>query len=104
MQMPSSGPEGVSSIIVQGGEQYGLDQPSAEMDLLRHEIDISIDQKLKGVEKRLQVSTALAALKPQLLAALDVRFQGFDSRLQVCTPVCLVKPCSSSCHYGCCIA
>ncbi|KAL3155709.1 hypothetical protein ABBQ32_012731 [Trebouxia sp. C0010 RCD-2024] len=81
-QMPGSGPEGVSSILLQGGEQYRLSEPSAEMDLLRHEIDVSIDQKLKGVEKRLQVSTALAALKPQLLAALDVRFQGFDTRLQ----------------------
>ncbi|KAL3146078.1 hypothetical protein ABBQ38_015427 [Trebouxia sp. C0009 RCD-2024] len=81
-QMPGSGQEGVSNIIVQGGEQYGLNEASAEMDLLRHEIDVSIDQKLKGVEKRLQVSTALAALKPQLLAALDVRFQGFDTRLQ----------------------
>ncbi|KAL3135431.1 hypothetical protein ABBQ32_007613 [Trebouxia sp. C0010 RCD-2024] len=52
--MPGSGPEGVSSILVQGGEQYRLSEPSAEMDLLRHEIDVSIDQKLKGVEKRLQ--------------------------------------------------
>ena len=86
--MSGSGTEGVSSIIVQGAEQYGLEDPRAEIDLLRHEIDISIDQKLKGVEKRLQVSTALAALKPQLLAGLDARFQGFDSRLQVCTMPC----------------
>lgn len=80
--MSGPGAEGMNSIIPQGGEQYGL-EPRAEMDLLRHEIDISIDQKLKGVEKRLQVSTALATLKPQLLAGLDARFQGFDSRLQV---------------------
>lgn len=92
LQMPGAGPEGMSSIIVQGGEQYALNEPSAEMDLLRHEIDISIDQKLKGVEKRLQVSNAIAELKPQLLAALDVRFLGFDARLQVCTlSVCLIR-------------
>lgn len=71
LQMSGSGAEGVSSITVQGGEQYGVEDPRPEMDLLRHEINISIDQKLKGVEKRLQVSTALAALKPQLLADLD---------------------------------
>ena len=94
--MPGAGPEGMSSIIVQGGEQYGLEDPRAEMDLLRHEIDISIDQKLKGVEKRLQVSTALAALKPQLLADLHARFQGFDSRLQVCTTL-FVCPCMHAC-------
>ena len=81
--MQMSGAEGVSGIIVQGGESYGLDDPRAEMDLLRHEIDISIDQKLKGVEKRLQVSHALTALRQHLMTDLDNRFQLFDSRLQV---------------------
>ena len=100
VQMSGSGAEGVSSIIVQGAEQYGAEDPRAEMDLLRHEIDISIDQKLKGVEKRLQVSTALAALKPQLLADLDARFQGLDSRLQVWTTlsVCLSVHACMPCH------
>lgn len=107
--MSGSGAEGVSGIMVHGTEQYGLEDPRAEMDLVRHEIDISIDQKLKGVEKRLQVSTALAALKPQLLADLDTRFQGFDSRLQVCTslsvcPECCAMSCyatlrDSHCHF-----
>ena len=83
LQGPDS--EGASNIIVQGGEQYGLEDPRAEMDLMRHEIDISIDQRLKGVEKRLQVSDALATLKAQLAADLDARFQGFNDRLQVCT-------------------
>ena len=83
MQMSGSGAEGISGIIVQGGESYGLDDPRAEMDLLRHEIDISIDQKLKGVEKRLQVGHALTALRQHLMTDLDNRFQLFDSRLQV---------------------
>ena len=82
--MSGSGPEGASSIVVQGGEQYGIEDPRDEMDLLRHEIDITIDQRLKGVEKRLQVSDALATLKRQLAAALHARFQSFDTRLQVC--------------------
>lgn len=99
VQISGSGAEGMSSIIVQGGEQYGLEHPRAEMDLLRHEIDISIDQKLKGVEKRLQVSTALAALKPQLLAGLHARFQGFDSRLQVwMAPAILSVHACMPCH------
>lgn len=68
---------------MQGGEGYELDDPRAEVDLLRHEIDISIDQKLKGVEKRLQVSHALCALKQDLHAHLDSRFQTFDNQLQV---------------------
>ena len=60
-----------------------MDDPRAEMDLLKHEIDISIEQKLKGVERRLQVSHAVAALKLDLQAAVEARFQGFDTRLQV---------------------
>ncbi|KAA6417994.1 MAG: hypothetical protein FRX49_12076 [Trebouxia sp. A1-2] len=66
----------------QGGESYGLDDPRAEMDLLRHEIDISIDQKLKGVERRLQVSHALTTLRQDLMTHLETRFQFFDDRLQ----------------------
>ncbi len=83
IQVSGSGAEGVSSIIVQGGEPYQLDDPRAEMDLLRHEIDISIDQKLKGVERRLQVSHALTTLRQGLMADLETRFQFFDDRLQV---------------------
>ncbi len=83
MQVSASSPEGIGSIIVQGGESYGLDDPRAEMDLLRHEIDITIDHKLKGEEKRLQVSHALTTLRQDLMADLDSRFQIFDSRLQV---------------------
>ena len=84
MQVSGSGAEGRSSVVVQGGELCGIEDPMDEMHLLRHEIDITIDQRLKGVEKRLQVSNALATLKQQLAAALDARFQGFDTRLQVC--------------------
>ncbi len=83
IQVSGSGAEGVSSIIVQGGEPYGVDDPRAEMDLLRHEIDISIDQKLKGVERRLQVSHALTTLRQGLMTDLETRFQFFDDRLQV---------------------
>ncbi|KAL0046819.1 hypothetical protein WJX82_010686 [Trebouxia sp. C0006] len=67
-QVSGSGAEGVSSIIVQGCEPYGVDDPRAEMDLLRHEIDISIDQKLKGVERRLQ---ALESQSRTQLRALE---------------------------------
>ncbi|DBB03425.1 TPA: hypothetical protein ACH3X3_010785 [Trebouxia sp. C0006] len=81
-QVSGSGAEGVSSIIVQGCEPYGVDDPRAEMDLLRHEIDISIDQKLKGVERRLQVSHALTTLRQGLMTDLETRFQFFDDRLQ----------------------
>ena len=83
IQVSGSGAEGVSSIIVQGCEPYGVDDPRAEMDLLRHEIDISIDQKLKGVERRLQVSHALTTLRQGLMTDLETRFQFFDDRLQV---------------------
>jgi len=83
IQVSESGAEGVSSIIVQGGESYALDDPRAEMDLLRHEIDISIDQKLKGVERRLQVSHALTTLRQDLMTDLETRFQFFEDRLQV---------------------
>ena len=83
IQVSGSGAEGLSSIIAQGGEPYGLDDPRAEMDLLRHEMDISIDQKLKGVERRLQVSHALTALRQNLMTDLETRFQFFDDRLQV---------------------
>ena len=34
----------VGSIVVSGAEGYSMEDPRAEMDLLRHEIDISIDQ------------------------------------------------------------
>ena len=98
MQMSGSGAEGISGIIVQGGESYGLDDPRAEMDLLRHEIDISIDQKLKGVEKRLQVGLALTALRQHLMTDLDNRFQLFDSRLQVSDHACLHCTCCGLHH------
>ena len=62
-----------------------MEDPRAEMDLLRHEIDISIDQKLRGVEKRLQVSHALSALREDLEAAVEARFRNLDDRLQVST-------------------
>lgn len=86
IQVSGPGAEGISSIIMQGGESYGLDDPRAEMDLLRHEIDISIDQKLKGVERRLQVSHALTTLRQDLMTHLETRFQFFDDRLQVRIP------------------
>ena len=76
VQISASGAEAVSSVLAHGPEQYGAGDPRAEMDLLRHEIDISIDQKLKGVEKRLQVSSALVALKPHLLTGLDASCPG----------------------------
>lgn len=72
-----------SSIVVSGAEGYSMEDPQAEMDLLRHEIDISIDQKLRGVEKRLQVSNALSSLKQDLEAQVEARFQNFSDRLQV---------------------
>ena len=71
------------SIVVSGAEGYHMEDPRAEMDLLRHEIDISIDQKLRGVEKRLQVSNALSSLRQDLEGQMDARFQDLNDRLQV---------------------
>lgn len=86
MQLQAS-PEGRGSIVMSGGEGYGMEDPRAEMDLLRHEIDISIDQKLRGVDKRLQVSHALSALRQDLEADVEARFRNLDDRLQVSTTV-----------------
>ena len=86
----------VGSIVVSGAEGYSMEDPRAEMDLLRHEIDISIDQKLRGVEKRLQVSNALSSLRQDLDAQVEARFQNLNDRLQVgiisllCT--CFLEP------------
>ncbi|DBA69907.1 TPA: hypothetical protein ACH3X2_012404 [Trebouxia sp. C0005] len=88
-QVSGPGAEGISSIIMQGGESYGLDDPRAEMDLLRHEIDISIDQKLKGVERRLQ---ALESQSRTQLRALEAGVSALQRQVPASAGSAAVSP------------